>query len=139
MFSGEYSLSGAKFEFQFVARLYSPELMMLSAKLDAAWQASSPPLTVTPEHVLYALALTPVFLSHTPAFRYMLARMASAAPLVTRPRFAPAPTHVAGRSTRAARSSPSMNLNTESRVSRGRGLIAMSVTTGTPPNMSISR
>src|SRR5439155_25297070 len=88
-FSVDEALSARKLFANVSASWYTPELMMLSARLTAAWQASRPPLTVTPAHELYPVALIPPAPAesfvNTPAFTYILARMASTAPLVMRP------------------------------------------------------
>src|SRR6266852_563505 len=103
--------------------------MMLSTRATAALQAVNPPATVIPAHELYVVPLKPPpSFVNTPALMYMLARMASAAPLVKRPLLDAS--RVLGRSVRAARSSDSMNLKTESRESRDRGWTAVVVTTG---------
>src|ERR1044071_7132484 len=88
---------------------------------DAAMAAAhaSPPVTVTPAHELYAVALMPVppapSLLNTPALMYMLARIASAAPCVSRP-LSPVP-QVAGRPpSRAAINSLSMKSKSSRRV-----------------------
>src|SRR5436309_497657 len=89
MFSGDDPLSALKFCVNVSANWYTPELMTLSARFFAAWQASSGPATVIPKHELYAVGLMapapgPSFL-YTRALMYRLASSASTAPRVTRP------------------------------------------------------
>src|SRR5688500_4632783 len=94
-------------------------------------------VTATPAQVLYAVALTPVFLLKTPALTYRLARIAFAADLVTRP-YSDAG-RVAGRSTAAAISSDSMNWKSSVRVELGYFLSSVVVTSGgAPPKKSCS-
>src|SRR2546427_9365185 len=89
MFSGDLELSARKFWGNESASRYTPEFRMRFAAARAAWHASTPPLTSTPEQELYAVALIPPApapsLVKTPAFTYMLARIASAPLLVKRP------------------------------------------------------
>ncbi len=134
MFSGDEALSAVKFERQSSARSYTPEFRIRSAAATAASQAVPPPID-TAEQELYDVALG-ASLVNTPAFRYMLARMASAAPLVIRP-WSDAG-QLLGSAALADSSSCSMNWNTSAREPFGRSAISMSVTIGTPPNMSMS-
>src|SRR6185503_20457140 len=108
--------------------------MIRSAAAMAAWQAFPAPI-VTVVHELYDVGLTPVALSNTPAFKYMLARIASTAPFVMRPLLAAG--HVTRRRGRAAVSSAAMNRNTESRGAFARAAISVVVAIGTPPKASI--
>src|SRR5687768_15265555 len=73
-----------KLSAQLPLRLYWPELITRSAAAMAAAQAVPPPMLIVAQE-LYAVALTPVSRLKTAAFRYRPARMAFAAPLVTRP------------------------------------------------------
>src|SRR2546421_12238490 len=84
MFSGDVLLSDRKLCGNESASLYVGSFRMRSAAAMAAWQAFWLPID-TGMHELFAVGLTPVCLSNTPAFRYMLARMASIAPFVMRP------------------------------------------------------
>src|ERR1044071_8028257 len=106
--------------------------MTLSARSIAAWQASSPPLTVMPAHELYAVALIPPAPGPEPlntrAFKYMFARRASTAPRVMRPPVVALDDN--GKSDRTASTSDSMNLNVESRVCRGHSLSSVEVAIG---------
>ena len=96
--------------------------------------ASQAPGTVV--HELYEVALG-ASVVNTPAFRYRLARMASAAPFVMRPWSAAG--QLSGRFARAAFSSSAMNWNTSARVFFSLGPSSVSSTIGTPPNTSNSR
>src|ERR1041384_1809052 len=87
---------------------------MRFAAARAAWHASGFPLTGMPAQELYVVALMPptpaLSLVKTPAFRYMLARMASAPLLVKRP-LSPASRVGGSPESRAAISSFSMKSN----------------------------
>src|SRR3954462_15853858 len=104
MCSGESWLSVEKFFDESLASEYGPELMTRSAATAASAQRAVP--------LVKLVAVTvPV---NTCAFRYRLARIASAAPLVTRPRNEAG--QEAGSTAAAALSSDSTKRKIESRV-----------------------
>src|SRR5215204_4062503 len=125
MFSFESWLSGEKFLRQSADSAYWPELITRSAAAIASAHRAGPfcrPAAVT----------VPV---NTCALRYRLARIAFAAPEVTRP--ASPAGRDAGRTVRVALSSDSTNRKTESRGTRAVASTFVLVTSGTPPKRSI--